>query len=233
MNKQEINIFDLVMVVLHKWWVVLIFMVIFIGSAIIKDSFLATPMYTARGSIYITVDNSDKLINSGGYTDLLYAQELVDSYIEILSSNTFYKSVSAESGLDYGFGSIASMISISAINETEVLEIRCTNSNPEHAAIIVETVLNNAQSEVARVITGGSAKIIDHPEVPSSPSSPNVQRDAIVYAFIGILISAALIIVFEVLDDRVKDPFSLKERFDIPILSELPTFAAIETDTNK
>lgn len=233
MNKQEINIFDLVLVVLRKWWVVLIVMVLFMSTAIVKDTFLATPMYTARGSIYITVDNSDELINSGGYSDLLYAKEIVDSYIEILSSNTFYKSISAESGLDYSYGSIASMVSISARNETEVLEVRCSNSNPEHAAIIVETVLNNAQSEVARVITGGSAKIIDHPEIPVRPSSPNVQRDAILFAFIGILLSAALIIVFDVLDDRVKDPFSLKERFDIPILSELPAFATVETETKK
>ena len=223
MNKEEIGVIDLIMVVLRKWWVVAMFVVVFFASSYIFTKTMITPVYTAKGSLYSSADNND-LNSKNNYNDMLYAQKLAKNYVQILTGNTFFKNVSAESGLDYNFKQIASMVSLSALNDTEVLVVRCTNPNPEHAAIIVETVLNNAQSEVARVIVGGCAKIIDHPEIPTTPSAPNTRRNVIIFSLLGFILGAGLVIMISLLDDRVKDPVSLRDKFEFPVLAELPMF---------
>jgi capsular polysaccharide biosynthesis protein len=226
LNNQEINIMDMVYVVLNKWWVVVSTAFMFAIIAILITVFAMTPMYTAKGTLYITTDNTQSdMVN---YNDMLYAQELVENYVEILTSNTFFKSISAESGLDYTFKEISKMIRISTKAETEILVVSCTNANPHHSAIIVETILNNAQSEVARVTTGGKVNIIDHPEIPAGPSSPNMNKNIIFAILIGVILSAGLLIMIDYLDDRVKDPIKLREKFNFPVLAELPMFNVSE-----
>ena len=221
------------MAVLNRLWVVAIFTIVFFVGSLVYTKLIVTPVYTARGSVYISVDNSNYLTNRGDYNDLLYARELVKNYQQILSSNTFFKSVSAESGLDYTFKELASFVSVASQGDTEIISVRCTHPNPEHAAIIVETVLNNAQSEVARVVTGGNVKIIDHPEVPRSPSAPNTKRNVTVLSLLGFIIGAALVIMIELFDDRIKDTVVLREKFNYPVLAELPIFENSEQNTGK
>ena len=223
MNKEEVSIFDLVFSVLHRWWVVALFTIVFFVGSFVYTKTMITPVYTAKGSLYISAYDSGLALRTD-YNDMLYAQELVKNYVEILTSNTFFKSVSAESGLDYTFKEFASMVSVSSLNETEVLVVKCTHPNPEHAAIIVETVLNNAQAEVARVVSGGSVKIIDHPEIPTATSAPNTRRNVTIFSLLGFILGAALVIIIELLDDRVKESVTLREKFNYPVLAELPMF---------
>ncbi len=233
LNKDEISILDLVITVLNRWWVVAIFVVVFFIGSFTYTKTMITPVYTAMGSVYISVDNSNYLSNRGDYNDMLYARELVKNYVEILTSNTFFKSVSAECGLDYTFREIASLVSVSSLNESEVLVVNCIHPNPEHAAIIVETVLNNAQSEVARVVTGGNVKIVDHPEIPTAPSAPNTRKNVTVFSLLGFVLGVALVIIIELLDDRIKDSVSLREKFNYPVLAELPVFENSEQLSGK
>ena len=58
------------------------------------------------------------------------------------------------------------MVTMGTENESEIMSIVASCPDREHAAIIVETILNNAQAEISRVVIGGSVRIIDHPEVP-------------------------------------------------------------------
>ncbi len=233
MNREQISVWDLVVMVLNRWWVVAIFTIVFFIGSVAYTKLMVTPVYTARGSVYITADNSNYMTKKGEYSDIIYARELVKNYVQILSSNTFFKSVSAETGLDYNFRQLASFVSVSAKGDTEIISVSCTHPNPEHAAIIVETVLNNAQSEVARVVTGGNVKIIDHPEIPRSTSAPNTKRNATVLSMLGFVIGAALVIMIELFDDRIKDTVSLREKFNYPVLAELPIFENEEQNPKK
>lgn len=228
MNREQISIWDLVVTVLNRWWVVVIFTVVFFVGSFVYTKLMVTPEYTAKGSVYISVDNGSYITNKGEYSDLLYARELVKNYEQILTSNTFFKSVSAECGLDYTFKQLATFVSVSSQGNSEVLAVSCKHHNPEHAAIIVETVLNNAQSEVARVVAGGNVKIIDHPEIPRIPSAPNTRKIVTVFSLLGFVISVALLIIIELLDDRIKDTTTLKEKFNYPVLAELPIFESPE-----
>lgn len=224
MEEREIDIFGLIQAVLKRWWLVLIVTIVAGTVSFGYTKFGITPLYSAKGTLYITIDNTAAL--QGGtsldYNSILAAQELTNTYSLILSSNTFYKIVAAESGLDYTYKEISRMVSMGTENESEIMSITARCPNREHAAIIVETILNNAQAEISRVVVGGSVRIIDHPELPSGHSYPNITKNIFLALVLGFIIGCALAIFIEWLDDTVKDADDITSKFNIPVLAEIP-----------
>ncbi|MBQ2896935.1 MAG: hypothetical protein IJE46_01240 [Clostridia bacterium] len=227
MEEREIDIWGLVQAVLKRWWLVAIITILSGSISFGYSKFAITPLYSARGTLYITIDNTAS--SHGGtsldYNSILAAQELTNTYSLILSSNTFYKIVAAESGLNYNYKEISRMVSMSNENESEIMSITATCPNREHAAIIVETMLNNAQAEISRVVIGGSVRIIDHPEMPLTRSYPNVTKNVFLCLILGVVLGCALAILIEWLDDTVKNSDDVM-KYGIPVLAEIPLLEA-------
>ena len=223
MEEREIDIFELVQSIFKRWWLVLIITIVAGAAGFGYSKFAITPLYSAKGTLYITIDNTAAA--QGGtsldYNSILAAQELTNTYSLILSSNTFYKIVAAESGLDYNYKEISKMVTMGTENESEIMGIVAKCPNKEHAAIIVETILNNAQAEISRVVVGGSVRIIDHPELPKGYSYPNVTKNTFLMLVLGFILGCALALFIEWLDDTIKDGADIA-KFDIPVLAEIP-----------
>ena len=223
MEEREIDIWGLIQSIIKRWWIVAIITVIVGTTGFTYSKFAITPLYAAKGTLYITVDNTASL--QGGtsldYNSILAAQELTKTYSLILSSNTFYKIVAAESGLDYSYKEISRMVTMGNENDSEIMSITAKCANREHAAIIVETILNNAQAEISRVVIGGSVRIIDHPELPNGHSYPNVAKNTFLCLVLGVILGCALAIFIEWLDDTIKSDEDVL-KFGIPILAVIP-----------
>jgi len=230
MEEREIDIFGLVQSIFKRWWIVLVITLIAGVFSFGYSKFGITPLYSAKGTLYITVDNTLASQTGTGldYNSILAAQELTNTYSLILSSNTFYKIVAAESGLDYTYKQIAAMVSMGTENESEIMRVTARCPNREHAAIIVETILNNAQAEISRVVVGGSVRIIDHPELPSGHSYPNTTKNVMLSLIFGFIIGCALAIFIEWFDDSVENGTEIADKFGIPVLAEIPIL-----ETNK
>ena len=228
MAEREFDIFELVRSIIKRWWLVLVVTIIAGSLSFVYSKFGVTPLYSAKGTLYITIDNT--AASFGGtsldYNSILAAQELTNTYSLILSSNTFYKIVAAESGLDYSYKQISSMVSMGTENESEIMRITARCPNREHAAIIVETILNNAQAEISRVVVGGSVRIIDHPELPAGHSYPNVTKNVFLALVLGFILGCALAVLIEWLDDTVKDGVDISEKYGVPVLSAIPMIEA-------
>ena len=101
--EKEIDIINLLRVYLHRWWVLLIG--ILVGGIIsgVFTVFFVTPMYVSAGSMY-TENSNDvvaKDVKDVNLNTLMVRKELVQTYAEVLTSNVFLKKVAAECGLGY------------------------------------------------------------------------------------------------------------------------------------
>jgi capsular polysaccharide biosynthesis protein len=74
------------------------------------------------------------------------------------------------------------------------------------------------------IVEGGNVKILDEPEYPQLPSSPNLVRNVEIGVFAGLLISLVLVFAIEMLDNKVKDAETIAESFKYPVLGEVPYF---------
>lgn len=225
---RQINLMDLLKLYAKRWWCLVLAAVVGgILSGVITNFFI-TPMYTSYGTLY--TENSTDIV-SQNLTDInlntvMVRKELVKTYAEVLSSNTFLNKVANESGLNYNSAQIRSMISMTDKNQTEILVVSVTSPIPEHSFIVAQKIIDLAPGFISEKITGGNVEPLDRPESPTSPSSPNLLKNVEIGMFLGLLISLIIVFAIELLDNKVKDADSIAETFKYPILGEVPYFTA-------
>ena len=222
---RQINLMDILKLYLKRWWVILIALIVGGAIAFTYTTSFVTPMYTSYGTLY--TENSSDILNqdiSGvDYNTVMVRKELVDTYAEVLTSNSFMQIVADQSDLGYTPAQIRSMIAMQSKGETEILVIAVKTTDPRHSHIIAQKILDMAPGFVSEIVEGGSVKILDQPVFSENPSSPNVVRNTEIGAILGVLFSLALILAIEIIDNKVKDAESVSEMFKYPILGEIPT----------
>ena len=224
---RQINIMDLAKLYMKRWWCLLL--AIIIGGVIsgVFTSFFITPMYTSYCTLY--TENSTDIVSQNvtevNLSTVMVRQELVKTYAEVLSSNTFLRRVAEQSDLGYTGGQIHDMISMTDKNNTEILVISVTTANPNHSHIIAQKIVDLAPSFVSEIVEGGNVKLLDMPAYSDVPSSPNLAKNVQLGMIVGLLISLIVVFAIEMLDNKVKSSDAIAETFQYPILGEVPYFS--------
>lgn len=74
-----------------------------------------------------------------------------------------------------------------------------------------------------RLTTTGGVQILNPASVPSSPISPNILRNAVQAALIGLFLGVALAFLLDQIDDSIRTPAELERAFkDLPALGLIP-----------
>ena len=222
--KEEINLIKIFEIIMKLWWIVLIFAVIGALVAFSISTFLMTPQYTSNAKLY--VDGTQRVLGTGMDTQTINAsRSLVATYIEILCGNTFRKTIAKKASVDYPditATHIKGNISMDAANETEIIEIKYKDVSPKRAQDVLQLILDNAQSEITRVISGCRVETIDNATLPTTSSYPDTRQNTFLGILIGIILGIAIIFIRELLDTRVRDDDDLKTRYKMPVLGVIP-----------
>lgn len=211
---------DILFNIIRHWLVILVVAVFFAVSSFLYTTFLVTELYYSRGSLYVDSTNkktSDDVI----YQNLITSKELIYTYIEVLKSDHFMALVSEKSNVGYTGKELKQMIRMTSLNETELMEVSVSTPDPEISQKIIQTILDNANTEMARVIQGGSVHIVDNASFNNKPSSPNTSRNVLLGFVLGAIFSIAIIYYLDIFDSRIKCDMDCK-KFKLPVLGEIP-----------
>ena len=206
---EELDLKRLIEILLKKIKLIIIITLICGIATFIVTRLFITPMYTATASIYV---NNTKGMQSNRIdtADLSAAQQLVNTYIEIIKSDSVLGKVSSASGLGYSVKDIRKMMKASAVSETEIFQVAIENAEPEIAVKLVNTIAKVAPENISRFVEGSSVKIIDYAKIPTVPSSPNTLRNTIIGFLLGLVLSVAIVLLMELLDVRIKSEEDLE-----------------------
>lgn len=223
---RQINLMDLLKLYMKRWWCLVLAIIIGGTFAGVFTRFFITPMYTSYCTLY--TENSTDIVSQNAtelnLSTVMVRKELVATYAEVLSSNTFLSNVAEASDLGYTASQIHGMISMTDKNDTEILVISVTSTDANHSHIIAQKIVDLAPAFVSEIVEGGNVKPLDMPEYSNIPSSPNLARNIQVGMIIGLLISLIIVFALEMLDNKVKDADSIAETFKYPVLGEVPYF---------
>lgn len=218
----EIDLREVFKVLLKRIWIILLCAVIVGGSVYAYTRKFVTPMYTASVTLYVNNNVGDSgTVSSSG---LAVALQLVNTYVNIIQSDTVLNKVIDETGLVLTAGSIRGMLSAEVVDETEMFRVQITSPNPVMSADIANALANIAPAEISKIIEGSSAKVIDYAQVPTTHSSPNYITNTIFGALAGGLLAALFFVLLVLLDGRVKSEDDLTRICGVPVLGAIPDF---------
>lgn len=229
--EKEIDLLSVVRLLMkHIVVIVLVTFLSGIAALIISTQFISK-QYTSKAQLYVENKSDDK--QSGvNVNDINAAQKLATTCVIIFKSNTVMNELAKDSEIPYSPGALGSMISVAAVNNTEVMEIKVTCGDPSQAHYIADKMLSICMKRYKEIIQSGSISIVDEATFSNQPTSPNVMVNTFIGLMAGFVVSCLLLLVRDILDKRVKPADDLAEMYSIPLFAEIMDFEAKGTKTS-
>lgn len=205
-------------------WIIILCTVLLGASVFAYTVNFVTPTYDASVTIYVN-NNSNKNSDTISSSDLAVALKLVNTYVNIIESDTVLEKVIGEAGMNLTAKKVRSMLSAAPVDETEMFKVTIRSQNPQMSADLANAIARVAPGEIAEIIEGSAAKIIDYAKVPTAQSSPNVTRNTALGAVLGAVLAVAVLTMMMLLDQRIKDESDLQRVCGAPILGYIPDLA--------
>ena len=183
----------------------------------------AEDMYVSKCSMYVMNITKDSAGITSGISSagLDASQRMVDEYIEIVRSESVLADVqNVLRGQNYNMSiaQIRSALSMSSKNETALMEITATTTNPNLSKALCDAVQACAPAKVNEVMLGiGTITTVDTASL-GSRSARGTTRNAVLGGVFGVLLSCGLVLVRYLMDNTIKDEKDLKTRFNVNVL---------------
>ena len=217
-NMIEIDVLSLLRTIWRKKFLILLTAILTTGLAFAYSAFLATPQYDSTTRLYVVTQSSD---NVAGITnqDLQAGSFLVQDYKEIILSQDVLKNVTTTLGIT---DDIKEKITVNIPVDTRILSITVRDSDPNQAATIANTLRDEAAKKIIEVTKVSDVTTLEAALPAEKPSTPQTKRNLVLGFVAGAFLATALVLVLEVLDDRVKRPQDIEEGLGMTLLGVVP-----------
>ncbi|HFI0021644.1 TPA: YveK family protein [Streptococcus suis] len=217
-NTIEIDVLSLLRTIWRKKFLILLTAILTTGLAFAYSAFLVTPQYDSTTRLYVVNQSSD---NGAVITtqDLQAGSFLVKDYKEIILSQDVLKNVTTTLGIT---DDIKEKITVNIPVDTRILSISVRDSDPNQAATIANTLRDEAAKKIIEVTKVSDVTTLEAALPAENPSTPQTKRNLVLGFIVGAFLATALVLVLEVLDDRVKRPQDIEEGLGMTLLGVVP-----------
>jgi len=122
---------------LWKWWWLIVLCTLCAGIASFTVSSLMPPVYQARALLMANQSTSTGIVD---YSSLLGGQQVIETYRELLRTRPVLEAVIARLGLPYSPRQLAERIEVTAILNTQLLELTVEDNSAQRAADIANEI---------------------------------------------------------------------------------------------
>ena len=229
----EIDLQKLLFAWLQKWWLIVACTVVCAAASLIYARFFITPTYRASASLI--VNNYGGGTETENFTESQYkaSQTLASGYVAIIKSHRVLGEVADRLGGGYTVKKLSSIVTAEQSSGTPILKIHAVTTNPETSALIANTVADVAPAVVKELLEGGTARIMDPAETPTTRYAPNYTKYLAVGGLLGLVAALGYLTLTFLLDVRIKDEEELAELSGYPILGQIPDFTSLESKSGK
>ena len=217
----EINVIQLLKALWAKKVLILLVAIVAGAVSFAYSSFVVKPEYRSTTRIYVVNRNqSDKpgLTNQ----DLQAGTYLVKDYREIILSQDVLEKVVSDLGLTINAKTLAKKVQVTVPADTRIVSISVSDHRPDEASRIANALREVAAQKIIAVTRVSDVTTLEEARPATGPSSPNIRRNTLMGIGAGAGLVIVVVLLIELLDDRVKRPEDIEDVMKISLLGVIP-----------
>jgi len=183
--------------------------------------FIQKPMYQSYTTVILSSNESSSAISQ---SDVALNKNLVTTYAEIVKSRRVLDQVIEELELDLTYEQLYGKISVSSVNNTEIIQIVVNDSDGVNSKNIANVTANYFTKEVIDLLGMNNVKILDEAIVSETPYNINVTKQIIIYFMLGFIVAAGILFVIYYFDRTVKSVEQVEQKIKLPILGSVQEY---------
>ena len=215
----EIDLVELLGVILHNLWIIIVSGVIVAAVALLVSYFIITPKYESVTKIYvISKTNADTMT----YSDLQAGSTLTKDYKELVKSRPVLEEVLAETGIDVELKDLEEQITVEVPTDTRIVSITVEDKDPYEARIIADSVRIAASKHIREVMDTEAVNVVEEASLPIEKSSPSILMNTAIGYAVGLFLAIAIVMINYIMDDTIKTPDDVEKFLGVSVLGSIP-----------
>ncbi len=209
--------------ILWKWAWLLLLAPLLSGSLSLMVSQQMQPVYRATTTLLVSPAGSSSSLN---YSSLQTTERLARTYAELLTKHPLLEEVIIDLQLNLTPNQLADeKITVNQPIDTQLIELHVTDSDPQVATIIANSVAYTflEQHDRRRTDRAVYVEIVEPAEMPAYKLRPRVYFNTIVAAFAGLVLTTGLVFLLDHLDDTLRHPENIEQTLHLSALATIPS----------
>lgn len=221
-EEMEIDLVELVMVLLHKWWLILIVALAGFAIAVGYTKFAVTPMYESTAMLYVLPNTTsvtsvaDLQIGSaitGDFEVIATSKPVIDKAIQAIEK---------DEGKKFTRSKIQGMISVENKEDTRILILKAKSADPKDACMVANAMSEATAERMAEITKKDPPTTVEMAEVSKSPVSPSLTKNAILGFLLGAVLVCGILVVRFLLNDNIKTEEDVEKYLGVTTLVSIP-----------
>ena len=217
----EIDLLELFFVLLHWLWLIALVAVIVGAVTFCYSKFAIPEQFQSTTKVYV-LNRSESSSDMPTSQDLQVGSQLSQDYAQLITSRYVLENVIKALELPYSYEGLKGQIDVSRPNDSRIIQITVTNTDPEQAQIICRAVREEASRHIQSVMDIDAINVVDDANLPTHKSAPSNTKNALIGALIGAFIVIAVVVIRHLLDDTVKSREDVEEKLGLSCLALIP-----------
>lgn len=192
------------------------------------SSYFLKPQYQASAKLIVNqYKDSGSLLPSIDVGAINTTIGLIKTYKEIIRTPRMMKKVVEQyPELGVTYKELIGRVSVSSVNETQVMSIAVKGSSYQEAANIANAIAIVFQQSIPELMKVDNVSILDQadPLENMGPVSPNVKLNIMVAFLLALMLGVGIAFLLDYLDDSVKSEEDIDILLQVPVLGAIPTF---------
>jgi capsular polysaccharide biosynthesis protein len=174
------------------------------------------PMYQSYTTVILGGEES-------GITtaDITVSKNMIDTYAEIVKSRRVLDQVISELKLDLDYDELSSKISVTALNNTQIIKIIVKDVDAKLAKNVANVTAVNFAKEVVKLYNMDNVNILDEAIESEKPYNISVVKQVIIYFMIGFILGAGILFIVFYFDRTLKSTEQIETKIKLPILGSV------------
>ncbi|MFT4262360.1 MAG: polysaccharide biosynthesis tyrosine autokinase [Nocardioides sp.] len=222
----------------HPWGVIAIALAT--TAVALAWSFSQPKVYAADATGFVSIDSGaggNAALASVGDT---LAKSRATSYVDVATSRPVAEDVIEALGLDTTPSALIGNISVSQPTDTVLIKITAKENSPEEAQALADAWVQALSTEVAKLENPKadetaqvpSVKVFASAALPTSPVSPNPERDGALGLVVGLLLGFGYALIRSQVDRRLRSAEDIEKKFQVSVIGAIPVEKNLETGSD-
>ncbi|PPA69246.1 YveK family protein [Jeotgalibacillus proteolyticus] len=202
---RDINLLEYFQVIKKRLWLIMLLTVLMGAAGYYYTQSNNTSIYQSSKRIIISSDN-----------------ENMKTLMVMIKDPIVMAKVIEDLGLQQTPQGLASQINVEQIDESRVVQITVTNTDPERAALIADATAANFRSEVRPIIEFENIQLLSDATVNPLPINESQNKTIIMIAGFGLILGVGISFFLESLDGTIRREKEVEELLGIPVIGAVP-----------
>ena len=219
--EETIDLREYFAIIKKRFWIIALLAIISALISGVISFFVLNPVYEAKSTLIVNADKqAETQIVTGD--QITVTQKLAVTYGEIIKSRIVLDDVIKNLKLENTYESLSGQITVSPVNDTQIISISVQDINPQRARDIANEIPKVFEKEVKRITKANDVQVIDKATLPKNPIKPNKVMNVLIAFVLGTMIGLFVVFLIEYLDNKMKTPQDIEKHLGLSVIGVIP-----------